>query len=84
MKSLLDRSEWACFENLPADAAYGSESPLRKNWLLLKDELFASRLVALLELCDANGFHVPIRELYLLLINTLLGHPRSRSTHEGC
>ena len=29
-----------------------------------------------MELCDANGLHVPIRELYLLLVNTLLGHPR--------
>jgi hypothetical protein len=77
MKSLLDRSEWACFDDLPDDPAFGCESPLKKNWLLLKDALFASRLGDLMELCDANGLHVPIRELYLMLVNTLLGHPRA-------
>lgn len=75
MDSLLERPEWACFEALPDDPAYGTSSPLHRSWLLLKEPLFGSRLCTLMELCDANGLHVPIREIYLLLVNTLLGHP---------
>ena len=70
------RQEWQCFDALKEDPAYGPDSPLQKNFLLLKDPLFASRLRALLELCDANGFHIPIREMLMLLVNGLLGHPK--------
>jgi hypothetical protein len=75
LSSLLQRPEWACFETLTDDPAYGSASPLKRNWLLLKDPLFSSRICTLMELCDANGLHVPVREIYLLLVNVLLGHP---------
>ncbi len=34
-----------------------------------------SRLRSLLELCDYNGLHVPIRQILLLLTNSVLGHP---------
>jgi len=33
-----------------------------------------SRLRSLLELCDRNGLHVPIRQILLLLTNAILGH----------
>ena len=76
LHALMAREEWKCFDDLLEDPAYGMESPLRKNWRLLHDPLFVSRLEALLELCDANGFHIPIREVLMLLVNALLGHPK--------
>lgn len=36
------------------------------------------RLRSLLELCDYNGLHVPIRQLLLLLSNAVLGHPDAK------
>jgi len=77
ISSLVERPEWDCFSKFSEDAAYGPQSPLYQNWCLLKDELFCERLCVLMDLCEANGFHIPIREIYLLLINTLLGHPHA-------
>lgn len=74
--ALVSRDEWKCFDDLSDDSAYGEQSPLRKNWLILRDSLFYSRLEALMELCDASGFHVPIRDVLMLLVNALLGHPK--------
>ena len=34
--ALFTRPEWECFDSLKDDPAFGSESPLRKNFLLLK------------------------------------------------
>ena len=38
----------------------------------------AGRLRSLLELCDYNGLHVPIRQILLLLSNAVLGHPDAK------
>jgi hypothetical protein len=54
---------------------FGSRCPIRRNYELLKTPLVQSRLRALLELCDHNGLHVPIRQILLLLTNAVLGHP---------
>jgi hypothetical protein len=37
-----------------------------------------ARLRSLLELCDRNGLHVPIRQILILLTNALLGHPQAK------
>ncbi|MBX3319174.1 MAG: hypothetical protein KF890_04775 [Nitrospira sp.] len=54
---------------------FGPKCPIRRNYELLQTELVRSRLRALLELCDYNGLHVPIRQILLLLTNSVLGHP---------
>ncbi|MBA5865395.1 MAG: hypothetical protein GDA67_01715 [Nitrospira sp. CR1.3] len=54
---------------------FGPKCPIRRNYELLQTELVCSRLRALLELCDYNGLHVPIRQILLLLTNSVLGHP---------
>ena len=54
---------------------FGPKCPIRRNYELLQTELVRSRLRALLELCDYNGLHVPIRQILLLLTNAVLGHP---------
>jgi hypothetical protein len=74
MDSLLAREEWRCFDDEAAvDAAFAAGSPLRLNHDVLADPQFQTRLLALAELCDANGLHVSIREILLLLVNALLG-----------
>ena len=54
---------------------FGPRCPICHNYELLQTPLVRSRLRALLELCDYNGLHVPIRQLLLLLANAILGHP---------
>ena len=74
---LLNRAEWSCFSNENEDPAFGTSSPLWKNFQLLSEVVTQKKLESLAELCDANGFHVSIREILLLLVNGLLGHASS-------
>jgi hypothetical protein len=63
-------------EGIPAEnEAFGPKCPIRQNYELLQAPLVRSRLRSLLELCDYNGLHVPIRQILLLLTNAILGHP---------
>jgi hypothetical protein len=57
---------------------FGINCPVRHNYELLQKELVRKRLRALLELCDFNDLHVPIRQILLLLSNAVLGHPDAR------
>ena len=57
---------------------FGPKCPIRKNYELLQDSLVRGRLRSLLELCDYNGLHVPIRQILLLLANVVLGHPDAK------
>lgn len=54
---------------------FGTKCPIRRNYELLQKPLVRKRLRALLELCDLNDLHTPIRQILLLLSNALLGHP---------
>lgn len=60
------------------DHLFGEACPIRRNYELLKTSLVRARLRALLELCDQNGLHVPVRQLLILLSNGVLGHPDAR------
>ncbi len=53
---------------------FGPKCPIRHNFELLQSPLVRGRLRSLLELCDYNGLHVPIRQILLLLSNAVLGH----------
>lgn len=61
-----------------ADQLFGEECPIRRNYELLASPLVGERLTALFELCDQNGFHVPVRQILILLSNCVLGHPKAR------
>jgi hypothetical protein len=61
--------------NHSENEVFGPKCPIRHNYELLQTPLIRSRLRALLELCDYNGLHVPIRQILLLLTNAVLGHP---------
>lgn len=54
---------------------FGPKCPIRKNYELLGNSLVRARIRSLLELCDYNGLHVPVRQILLLLTNAILGHP---------
>jgi hypothetical protein len=54
---------------------FGTKCPIRRNLDLLCSEMVRTRLRALLELCDHNGLHIPVRQILLLLTNAVLGHP---------
>ena len=54
---------------------FGAKCPIRQNYELLGTPLVKARLRSLLELCDHNGLHVPVRQILLLLSNAVLGHP---------
>jgi hypothetical protein len=57
------------------DDFFGANCPIRRNFELLQGPLIRMRLNSLLELCDQNGLHVPIRQILILLANGILGHP---------
>ena len=57
------------------DDVFGPKCPIRRNFELLQTPLVKARLRSLLELCDHNGLHVPVRQILLLLANAVLGHP---------
>ncbi|TLD41183.1 MAG: Serine-rich protein [Candidatus Jettenia ecosi] len=77
IKSFLDHPGWQESFKYKAgeNEAFGSNCPIRHNYELLQNPLVQSRLCSLLELCDSNGLHVPIRQILLLLTNAILGHP---------
>lgn len=76
-EAFVDHSGWAsCYEEDPGEnELFGIGCPIRHNYELLKTPLVKSRIRALIELCDHNGLHLPIRQILLLLSNAVLGHP---------
>ncbi len=78
LDALLSRSEWSCLEVDAEDKAFSPDSPLWRNHGVLSDPGFQRRLLELADLCDANGLHVSIREILLLLVNALLGNESVR------
>lgn len=63
-------------QDVPAENdVFGPNCPIRRNYELLGTPLVRGRLRSLLELCDHNGLHVPVRQILLLLTNAVLGHP---------
>ena len=77
LQAFLDHPGWQELkEGIPGEnEAFGPKCPIRQNYELLQVPLVRSRFRSLLELCDYNGLHVPIRQILLLLTNAILGHP---------
>lgn len=77
LDALLWHPAWdTCYAlDAPSGAFFGPDCPVRQNLERLRDPLIRRRLRQLMELCDYNRFHVPIRQILLLLSNALLGHP---------
>ncbi|MBF0407877.1 MAG: hypothetical protein HQM10_11015 [Candidatus Riflebacteria bacterium] len=77
LNALLNHDGWKELEisNSGENEFFGINCPIRKNLELLKTELVQTRLRNLIQLCGCNGFHIPIRQILILLSNALLGHP---------
>ncbi|MEC0238377.1 hypothetical protein P4H66_00635 [Paenibacillus dokdonensis] len=57
----------------------------RKRLEGIKDnKLIRSRVTDLLELCELNDVHLPIRQLLLFVSNMLLGHPEAKDRLMSC
>jgi len=80
VKAFIGHEGWLeCFkEEASAGEVFGPRCPIRHNFELLKTTLIQNRIRVLLELCDHNGFHLPIRQILLLLTNAVLGHPDAK------
>jgi hypothetical protein len=80
LEAFLNHPGWDELRNLSAGETelFGAHCPIRHNYELLQTELVRSRLRSLLELCDRNGLHLPIRQILLLLTNAVLGHTDSK------
>ncbi|MBC6606952.1 hypothetical protein H8B13_08995 [Hymenobacter sp. BT188] len=78
--AFLEHPGWRlCFEGENTELpAFGDQSPIRRNYELLQTPLLRQRLRDLLELCDYNDLHIPIREILALLVNAVLGHPKCK------
>ncbi len=76
LTALLEHEGWqACYDAKGMGTFFGPECPIRRNYELLKTPLVQKRIRQLLELCYFNDFHVPIRQILLMLVNAILGHP---------
>lgn len=66
----------------------GKRCPIWENRKRLEgsrdNQLIRSRVTDLLELCELNGVHLPIRQLLLLVSNMLLGHPEAKDRLMSC
>jgi len=59
---------------------FASTSPLRRNYLALRDPTIRKRLLDLARLCDSNDWHLPIRNILAMLANAILGVSDKKST----
>lgn len=77
LEAFLSHPGWTeCKTENPGELEFfGPNCPIRHNVELLHTLLVQKRLRALLELCDFNDLHIPIRQVLLLLANAVLGHP---------
>jgi len=77
--AFLGHPGWEECHHLATDAGFfGDRCPIRHNYELLKTPLVQTRLAGLMELCDQNGVHLPVRQILLLLANAVLGHPDAK------
>lgn len=78
VEAFLNHEGWKiCFAEVAGpESLFGTQCPIRKNYEILSAPLTRTRLANLLELCDQNGLHVPIRQILILLSNAVLGHAK--------
>lgn len=90
VKSVIEHSGWneceTCF--FKDNEAIENRCPIWENKKRLEgehdDHILQERLTNLLELCELNEVHIPIRQLLLLVSNMLLGHPDAKNKLLSC
>ena len=85
LAAILAHEGWeACTECVGAGADLAQRCPIWENYQRLQQPLFQERLRQLLELCDHNDYHLPVRQLLMLVSNILLGHPDGKDRLLRC
>lgn len=85
LKAVLEHPGWGDCNQ----CAYQSQGcPIWQNKQRLEgtdaDRTTRERLTDLLELCELNQMHLPVRQLLLLVANALLGHPDAKDRLLNC
>jgi len=80
LDALISHEGWSrCYQEAPSEfEAFGPRCPIRHNYELLQTPLVRKRLRELFQLCDFNELHIPIRQILLVLSNSILGHPDAK------
>lgn len=78
LAAVLDRPEWACFEEEPDNALFSSTFSLARNFRTLNTPETRAKLTTLARIADVTGHHLPIRGVLCMLSNALLGHPDAK------
>src|SRR5262249_47690766 len=85
LEAVLNHPGWSgCNGCRGQGAAAHDRCPIWENYSRLKQPLMQERLRNLLELCDQNESHLPIRQLLLLVSNVLLGHSQAKDGLMRC
>jgi len=78
LRAVLDRPEWACFQEEASNPLFAEASSLTRNYRALLLPETRAKLIMLARIADMTGHHLPIRGVLCLLANALLGHPDAR------
>ncbi|SEP61879.1 hypothetical protein SAMN05216232_0371 [Virgibacillus subterraneus] len=90
VNSVINHPGWSNCDNcsLKDNESIGLRCPIWENKKRLEGtndgKIIQERLVDLLELCELNEVHIPIRQLLLLISNMILGHPNARDKLMSC
>ncbi len=87
LNAVLQHEGWQTCEQCPLhEQTHGtSRCPIWENKLRLEhDAITRQRLLNLLELCEYNNIHLPVRQLLLLVSNMILGHPQAKEYLMSC
>jgi hypothetical protein len=87
LDSVLQHEGWQACEQCPfrQPTASTKRCPIWENKERIeRDEATRKRLIQLLELCELNDIHLPVRQLLLLVSNMLLGHPYAKEHLMTC
>jgi hypothetical protein len=77
LDGIFNRPEWKCLEEEKDSPLFGEKSSIRINHALLSHPTIRQRLLTLARIADATGYHLPLRDILILLSNALLGHPEA-------
>lgn len=78
LAAVLDRAEWACFEEEPENPLFSPSFSLARNFRTLNTPETRAKLMMLARVADVTGHHLPIRGVLCMLCNALLGHPDAK------
>lgn len=87
LNAVLQHEGWQACEQCPFRMPTNGAKccPILENKQRLEnDEITRKRLLQLLELCEFNNIHLPVRQLLLLVSNLLLGHPDAKERLMSC